>query len=128
MKRQQSATFAKIFKHKYTNDTGKLKVNHYTGKLKGVAHSVQGLKYSIPKEIPAVFHNELNYDYHLIIKELAKEFEWEFNCLGENTETYETFPVSITKEFKRIDKNGKEIIKIPLFLCSKWYSIASWCI
>ena len=30
-------------------------------------------------------------NYHFIVKELGKEFEGEFNCLGENTEKYETF-------------------------------------
>ena len=33
-----------------------------------------------------VFHNESNYDYHFIIKEVAEEFEKQFTCLGENTE------------------------------------------
>ena len=33
----------------------------------------------------------------------------EFNCLGENIDKYKTFSVSIKKEVKRIDKNGKEI-------------------
>ena len=33
-----------------------------------------------------VFQNGSNYDYHFIVKELTKEFEGEFNCLGENTE------------------------------------------
>ena len=33
-----------------------------------------------------VFHKGSNYDYHFIIKELAKEIEEEFNCLGKNTE------------------------------------------
>ena len=32
---------------------------HFTG----AAHSICDLKYSIPEEIPVVFHNELNYDY-----------------------------------------------------------------
>ena len=32
------------------------------------------------------FHNGSNYDDHFIIKELSKEFEGDFNCLGENTE------------------------------------------
>ena len=58
-----------------------------------------------------VFHNKLNYDYHFIIKQLAKEFQIEFNCLGENTEKYKTFSVPITKEVKRIDKNGEKITK-----------------
>ena len=29
---------------------------HYTGKYRGAAHSICNLKYSIPKEFPAVFH------------------------------------------------------------------------
>ena len=32
-----------------------------------------------------VFHNVSNYDYHFIIKELAKEFEGKFKWLEENT-------------------------------------------
>ena len=33
-----------------------------------------------------VFHNGSTYDYHFRIRELAKEFERELECLGENTE------------------------------------------
>ena len=29
-----------------------------------------------------VFHSGCNYDHHFIIKELAKEFEGQFTCLG----------------------------------------------
>ena len=39
-------------------------------------------------EIPAVFHNGSNYDYHFIIKELVNEFEGQFECLGEYTDKY----------------------------------------
>ena len=63
------------------------------------------------KDIYVVFHNGSNYDYHFIIKELAKEFEGTFNCLRENTENYKNFSVSITKEIKWIVKNGEEIAK-----------------
>ena len=45
---------------------------HYTGKYRGAAHSICNLRYKTPKEIPAVFHNGSTYDYHFIIKELAK--------------------------------------------------------
>ena len=69
------------------------------------------LKYSIPKEVLMVFHIGLNYDYHFIIKEIAKTFEEEFNCLGENTKKYKIFSVPIAKEATRIDQNGKEIMK-----------------
>ena len=65
----------------------------------------------MPKKNPIVFHNGSNYDYHFIIKELAQEFQKQFTCLGENTEKYITFTVSIEKEVTRIDKNGEEIAK-----------------
>ena len=32
-----------------------------------------------------------DYDYRFIKKELAKEFEGEFNCLGKNTESFFQF-------------------------------------
>ena len=62
--------------------------------------------YKIPKEIPIVFHNGSTYDYHFIIKELAKEFKGNFECLGENTEKYITLSVLIKKEHD----NGKTTI------------------
>ena len=71
-------------------------------------HSICNLKYSVSKKIPLVFHNGSYYYYHLIIKELAEEFEKQFACLGENTEKYITLPVPIEKEVARIDKNGEE--------------------
>ena len=49
------------------------------------------LKCGIPKRIPVVFHNRLNYDYHFIIKGLVKETDGEFNCPGENNENTNTF-------------------------------------
>ena len=36
-------------------------------------------------------------DYHFIIKEVPKEFDGQFECLGENTEKYITFSVPIKK-------------------------------
>ena len=78
---------------------------HYTGKHRGAAHDICNLKYKIPKEIPVVFHNGSTYDCHFIIKELAEEFEGEFELLGENTEKYITFSVPIKKE---ITKKGKD--------------------
>ena len=56
---------------------------HYTGKYRGAAHSIYNLKFYVPNEILVVFLNGSNYDYHFIIKELANEFEGQFECLGE---------------------------------------------
>ena len=75
----------------------------FTGKYRGAAHRICNLRYKIPKEIPVVFHNGSTYDYHFIIKQLAREFKGYFHCLGENTEKYITFSVPIKKEHD----NGK---------------------
>ena len=40
------------------------------------------------------------YDYHFIIKELVKEFDGNFEYLGENIEKYITFSVPLKKEIK----------------------------
>ena len=48
--------------------------------------------------MPTIFHNGSAYDYHFRIKELAKEFEGQSECLGENTEKCITFSVPIKKE------------------------------
>ena len=69
----------------------------YTGKYKGATHSICNLRYKTPKEISVLFHNGSTYDYHLIIKKLAKEFEGQFECLGENTEKFITFSIPIKK-------------------------------
>ena len=62
----------------------------------------------MPNEISVVFYSSYssNYDYHFIIKKLANKFEGKFECLGENTETYKTFSVSIEKEVIKIDKDS----------------------
>ena len=81
------------------NDKKNYKVRdhcHYLGKYRGAAHIC-------PKEIPIVFHNGSIYDYHFIIKELVKEFEGNFECLGENTGKYVTFSVPIKKKIENKD-------------------------
>ena len=57
------------------------------------------------KKIPIVFHNDSIYDYRFIINKLAKEFDGQLECVGENTENYINFSVPLSKEFD----NGKNI-------------------
>ena len=88
------------------NDKNNYKVRdhcHYTGKYRGAAHNICSLRYKVPKEIPIVFHNSSTYDYHFIIKELVKEFEGNFECLGEDTEKYITFLVPLKKKIENKD-------------------------
>ena len=77
---------------------------YYTGKYRDTAHSKCNLNYKIVKEIPVLFHNGSVYDYHFVIKYLAREFKGYAECLGENTGKY----ISFTVPFK-IVINDKEI-------------------
>ena len=83
---------------------------YYTGKYRGVSHSKRNLEYKIVKVIPVVFHNGSVYDYHFIIRYLTREFEGNFECLGENTEKY----ISFTVPFKKVvnDEEIKHTIRI----------------
>ena len=83
---------------------------HYTGKFRGAAHSNCNLNYRIVKEIPVLLHNGSVYGYHFIIKYLSREFEGNFECLGENAEKY----ISFTVPFKKVinDKVIKYKIRI----------------
>ena len=82
---------------------------HYTDKYRGAAHNICNLRHKVPKEIPVVFRNSSTYDYHFIIKELVKEFEGNFDCLGENTEKYIAFSVPLKK---KIENKNLEILLI----------------
>ena len=95
------------------NDEKNYKVRdhcHYTGKYRGAAHNICNLRYKVPKEIPIVFHNGSIYDHHFIIKKLVKEFDGNFECLGENTEKYITFSAPIKKKIE--NKNIEITYKI----------------
>ena len=85
------------------------------GKYRGAAHNICNLRYKAPKEIPVVFHNGSTYDYHFIIKELVKEFEGNFDCLGENTEKHITLSVPLKK---KIENKNLEITYKAKFIDS----------
>ena len=73
---------------------------HYTRKFRGALHNICNLRYREQREIPVVLHIGSNYDYHLLIKELAEILEGQLDCLVENTEKYITFSVTLKKEIK----------------------------
>ena len=72
------------------------------GKYRGAAHSLCNLRYKEQRNIPVIIHNGSNYDFHLLIKDLAKGFKSDICCLGENTEKYISFSVPI--HTKKINK------------------------
>ena len=79
---------------------------HFTGKYRGAARNTCNIRYKIPRNIPIVFHNGSMYDSHFLIKELAEEFDGNFECLGENMEKYISFSVPIKK---RIENKNMDI-------------------
>ena len=70
---------------------------HYTGKFRGAAHSICNLRYKVPDNLPIIIHNA-NYDTHFVINQLAKEFDGDLDCIGENMEKYITFSAKIKKK------------------------------
>ena len=77
-----------------------------------MAHSICNLKFNLPYEIPVFFHNGSKYDFHFIIKELANEFDCQFECNRENSEKHKTFSVSIKKQVVKIHKEGNKTTEI----------------
>ena len=65
--------------------------------------------YITPQEISVISHNGWNYYGHLFIRELAKEFEGELDCIRDYSDKYITFLVLITKEVKWVAKRAKEL-------------------
>ena len=72
-------------------------------------HGLCNLSYSIPREIPVIFHNGSNYDYHFIIKEAAEEYAGQFTALGENTEKCIIFSVPINGNSKKLVEREKKL-------------------
>ena len=66
-------------------------------------------------------HNSSTYDCHFIIKELAKEFKGQCECLGENIEKYITFSITIKNELD----NGKSFTQEIKFIDSLRYMSSS---
>ena len=64
---------------------------HYTGEYRDYAHSTCNLNYSVLKKISTAVHMFITVIIILSIKELAKEFEKQFTCLGKSTEKYIAF-------------------------------------
>ena len=88
---------------------------HYTGKHRGAAHSLCNLRYQEQRSIPVTLHNGSNYDFHLLMKELAKEFKSDRRCIGENTENPIRFSVNFHKDKKEENEeneDGKEACRL----------------
>ena len=95
---------------------------HYTAKKYRAADNMCNLRYKVPKEIPIVFHNGSTYDYHFIVKESVKDFDGNFECLGENTEKCITFSVPLKKKIE--NKNIEITYKIKFIDSYRFMSVS----
>lgn len=50
------------------------------------------------KDIPVFFHNDTNYEFNLIIPELAKKFRSDMQCIPLNGKKFMSFSVPIKKK------------------------------
>ena len=84
MRHSQKKEIRKKFSKRFPNGKSYGKVRdhcHFTGKYRGTAHSICNLRFNLLSKISLVFHKDSNYEYHFIIKELANEFEGQFERL-----------------------------------------------
>ena len=82
--------------------------DYYTGEFSGSAHLLCSSKYQAHRNIPVIIHNGSNYDFHFIIKELAKKFKSKMRCIGENPETYKIFSVIFQKDENNNENNNED--------------------
>ena len=77
--------------------------------VQNIAYIIENIVYlKSTYSIPAIFNNGLNFDYHFIIKEPAKESKGELNSLEENTKNQKNFSVPATKTTRiKKEKNSR---------------------
>ena len=90
---------------------------NYTGKYRGAAHSICYLKYKTLKQVPVELHRRWNYDYHSIIRELAEEFEGQFECLERKQRKVQ----NILRNNKKENEYGKAVTYKINFINSVWF-------
>ena len=73
---------------------------HYPCKYRGAVHCNCNLKFNVPNETPVVFHNNSNFDYHFIIKELPKSLKEYLNVLGKTKKSIKLFCSNKKGSFK----------------------------
>ena len=114
----QNAAECHICREKFIKKFAKDKINkkvrehcHYIVSYRNATLSTYSLRFNMSNQIPVISHNGSNYyDYSFVIKKLAKEFEGQLECLGENTEMHKNFSVEIEKKNLKVSKDGNEYI------------------
>ena len=103
-KKFKKVTVCWLCKTEFEKEGEKMKVRdhcHYTGKFRGAAHLDCNRKFKKPEFTPIFFHNLLNFDSHLFVRNLGLEDGvLDIKCIPSNGEKYISF--SIIVELERI--------------------------
>ena len=94
MQHSQKKEIRKKFSKRFPNGKSYGKVRdhcHFRGKCRGAAHSICNLRFNLLSKISLVFHKDSNYEYHFTIKELANEFEGQFERLEKTQKSTKLF-------------------------------------
>ena len=83
------------------------------------------LRFNVPNKVSVVFHNGSNYDSHLIINELANEFEGQFECLGEKEKEVITVDDDVKESVATISYKIKFIDSARFMASSVWNLVHS---
>ena len=67
---------------------------HITGKYRGAAHYFCNINLKIIKNVPVIFHNLIEYDSHLIFKELSKFNGLKISVIPNGLEKYTSFTLN----------------------------------
>ena len=98
--------------------------HHFTGKYRGAAYNICNLRYKTLNQIPLVFHNGSIYDYHFIIKELAKDFYGQFECYEKTLRNILLFLYQLKKNLIMVKKLRKsQSLLIVLDSCQLHYQV-----
>ena len=87
---------------------------HITGKDRGFAHRYCNINVNSNHEIPVVFHNLRNYDFHLIMQELDK-LNLKINVIPNGLEKYMSFSInnklSFIDSFQFLSSSLENLVK-----------------
>jgi DNA polymerase type B, organellar and viral/Recombination endonuclease VII len=96
-----------LCKKQFTNAKSRQKVHdhdHFTGDFLGAACNACNLARRVRKPfLPVVFHNFRGYDVHHLLKHAAHRFSsWEFSCIAQSSEKFQTVTAYIGKGYAPI--------------------------
>jgi hypothetical protein len=90
--------------------------DHVTSKIRGIAHTSCNLAYTVPNIVPVFFHNGSNYDFKLIVSELASVASKHDAKLRRGKASFRT---NIWTNFPSIKKKSYQLKNVSSIVCQE---------